>query len=54
MIEKIFIHPTTNKQWRMEIDGQTIRTRLNGGKVMAGIPSFPRTTNASPWVGNSM
>lgn len=34
MIEKTFINPDTNKQWRIEIDGQTIRTCLNGGKVM--------------------
>lgn len=33
MIEKTFINPTTNKQWRIEIDGHTIRTSLNGGKV---------------------
>ena len=33
MIEKTFINPTTNKQWRIEIDGYTIRTCLNGGKV---------------------
>ena len=35
MIEKTFINPTTNKQWRIEIDGYTIRTCLNGGKVKA-------------------
>ena len=28
-----FINPTTNKQWRIEIDGHTIRTCLHGGKV---------------------
>ena len=33
MIEKTFINPTTNKQWRIQIDGYTIRTCLNGGKV---------------------
>ena len=33
MIEKTFINPTTNKQWRIEIDGHTIRTCLHGGKV---------------------
>ena len=33
MIEKTFINPATNKQWRIEIDGHTIRTCLNGGKV---------------------
>ena len=33
MIEKTFLNPTTNKQWRIEIDGHTIRTCLNGGKV---------------------
>ena len=33
MIERTFINPTTNKQWRIEIDGYTIRTCLNGGKV---------------------
>lgn len=33
MIEKTFINPATNKQWRIEIDGLTIRTCLNGGKV---------------------
>ena len=33
MIEKNFLNPATNKQWRIEIDGHTIRTCLNGGKV---------------------
>ena len=33
MIEKVFLNPATNKQWRIEIDGLTIRTCLNGGKV---------------------
>ena len=33
MIEKTFLNPTTNKQWRIELDGHTIRTCLNGGKV---------------------
>ena len=33
MIEKAFLNPATNKQWRIEIDGHTIRTCLNGGKV---------------------
>ena len=33
MIEKTFLNPTTNKQWRIEIDGKTIRTCLNGGKA---------------------
>ena len=33
MIEKTFLNPATNKQWRIEIDGHTIRTSLNGGKV---------------------
>ena len=33
MIEKTFLNPTTNKQWRIEIDGYTIRTCLNGGRV---------------------
>ena len=32
-MEKTFLNPTTNKQWRIEIDGHTIRTCLNGGKV---------------------
>ena len=32
MIEKTFLNPTTNKQWRIEIDGHTIRTCPNGGK----------------------
>ena len=32
MIEKTFLNPATNKQWRIEIDGHTIRTCLNGGK----------------------
>lgn len=32
-MEKIFLNPVTNKQWRIEIDGHTIRTCLNGGKV---------------------
>lgn len=30
---KNFVNLTTNKQWRIEIDGHTIRTCLNGGKV---------------------
>ncbi len=33
MIEKTFLNPATNKQWRIELDGHTIRTCLNGGKV---------------------
>lgn len=33
MIERTFINPATDKQWRIEIDGYTIRTCLNGGKV---------------------
>ncbi len=33
MIEKTFLNPATNKQWQIEIDGLTIRTCLNGGKV---------------------
>lgn len=33
MIEKTFINPAANKQWRIEIDGQTIRTCLHDGKV---------------------
>ena len=33
MIEKTFLNPAINKQWRIEIDGHTIRTSLNGGKV---------------------
>lgn len=33
MIEKTFINPATNKQWHIEIEGLTIRTCLNGGKV---------------------
>ena len=33
MIEKAFLNPATNKQWQIEIDGLTIRTCLNGGKV---------------------
>ena len=33
MIERTFINPATNKQWRIEIDGYTIRTCLNGGRV---------------------
>lgn len=32
-MEKTFINPATNKQWCIEIDGLTIRTCLNGGKV---------------------
>lgn len=32
-MEKTFLNPATNKQWQIEIDGLTIRTRLNGGKV---------------------
>ena len=33
MMEKTFLNPATNKQWRIEIDGHTVRTCLNGGKV---------------------
>ena len=33
MMEKVFLNPATNKQWQIEIDGYTIRTCLNGGKV---------------------
>ena len=33
MIKKTFLNPATNKQWRIELDGHTIRTCLNGGKV---------------------
>ena len=33
MMEKTFLNPATNKEWRIEIDGHTIRTCLNGGKV---------------------
>ena len=33
MMEKTFFNPTTNKQWRIEIDGLAMRTCLNGGKV---------------------
>ena len=33
MIEKTFLNPATNKQWRIGIDEHTIRTCLNGGKV---------------------
>ena len=33
MMEKTFLNPATNKQWRIEIDGLAIRTSLNGGKV---------------------
>ena len=32
-MEKTFINSATNKQWCIEIDGLTIRTCLNGGKV---------------------
>ncbi len=52
MIEKNFLNPApaANKQWRIEIDGYTIRTCLNGGKVkeilcdslkLTAIPSEP-------------
>ena len=27
MIEKTFLNPTTNKQWRIEIDGHTSSVR---------------------------
>ena len=30
---KNFFNRTTNKHWQIEIDGQTIRTCLNGGKI---------------------
>ena len=33
MMERTFLNPATNKQWRIELDGHTIRTCLNGGKV---------------------
>ena len=33
MMEKTFLNPATNKKWRIEIDGHTIRTCLDGGKV---------------------
>ena len=33
MTGKIFINPATNKQWRIEIDGHTVRTCPHGGKV---------------------
>ena len=29
-MEKTFLNPVTNKQWRIEIDENTIRTCLNG------------------------
>lgn len=32
-MEKTFLNPVTNKQWRIEIDENTIRTCLNGGRV---------------------
>lgn len=32
-MEQTFLNPATNRQWRIEIDGHTIRTCLNGGKV---------------------
>ena len=33
MMERTFLNLATNKQWRIEIDGHTIRTCLNGGKA---------------------
>ena len=30
---KNFFNRTTNKHWQIAIDGQTIRTCLNGGKI---------------------
>ena len=33
MMGRTFLNPTTNNQWRIELDGHTIRTCLNGGKV---------------------
>ena len=30
---KNFFNRTTNKHWQIEIDGQAIRTCLNGGKI---------------------
>lgn len=33
VVEKIFQNPSTSKQWRIEIDGQTIRICLDGGKI---------------------
>ena len=41
MIEKTFLNPTTNKQWRIEIDGHTIRTCLNVRTVTASCPWPP-------------
>ena len=38
-MEKTFLNPATNKQWQIEIDGLTIRTCLNGGKVKARRPA---------------
>ena len=32
-MERVFINPITNKQWQLEVDGLTIRTCLNGGRV---------------------
>ena len=32
-MERIFLNPATNKQGQIEIDGQTIRTCLNDGKI---------------------
>ena len=32
-MKRTFLNPATNKQWQIEIDGLTIRTCLNGGKV---------------------
>ena len=37
MMGRTFLNPTTNKQWRIELDGHTIRTCLNGGKLLATI-----------------
>lgn len=31
---KNFFNRTTNKHWQIEIDGQAIRTCLNGGKIL--------------------
>ena len=54
-MKKTFLNPATNKQWRIEIDGHTIRTCLNGGKAKEGeIVNILEITERSCLVENSI
>lgn len=48
MIERTFINPAASKQWQIEIDGHTIRTCLNGGKVMEALAPWRMSCGNSP------